>query len=92
MNLLYIFLGVLAFLVVFVLVPVMASRSTTRKVAGLQKSGIYPPPGKATDHDVLGLAQAGEKIAAIKCYRSNHDVGLKGAKDAVEEMEKRNPR
>jgi ribosomal protein L7/L12 len=91
MKSLTVFLGVLAFLAVFVMVAFLGIRSPTAKFAGLQKSGTYPPPGTETNQDVLRLAQAGEKIAAIRCYRAIHRVGLKEAKDAMEEMERSNP-
>jgi ribosomal protein L7/L12 len=77
-------------LVVFVMVALMGNRSTTKKLGTLRERGVYPEEGKETDQDVLRLAQAGEKIAAIRCYRSIHNVGLKEAKDAVEAMERSN--
>jgi large subunit ribosomal protein L7/L12 len=43
-------------------------------------------PENATDDDILALAKDGKKIKAIKWYRALHGVGLKEAKDAVEEM------
>lgn len=42
-------------------------------------------PNLGTD-DILRLAQAGNKIEAIKRYREIHGVGLKEAKDAVEKL------
>ena len=42
-------------------------------------------PNSGTD-DILRLAQAGNKIEAIKLYREIHGVGLKEAKDAVEKL------
>ena len=45
----------------------------------------HPPKG-ITDDDIRNLAQQGQKIKAIKWYRAIHGVGLKEAKDAVEEM------
>lgn len=41
------------------------------------------------DEDVEVLAQSGRKMAAIKAYRKLHGVGLQQAKDAVEEMLKK---
>jgi len=43
-------------------------------------------PQNATDDDIRTLAKNGKKIQAIKWYRALHGVGLKEAKDAVEEM------
>lgn len=42
------------------------------------------------DHDLTPVAEAlfrGQKIEAIKLYRESRRVGLKEAKDAVEELE-----
>ena len=47
------------------------------------RSGL---PEGATDDDIRALAQQGKKIQAIKWYRALHGVGLKEAKEAVEEM------
>lgn len=44
------------------------------------------------DHGLTPIAEAlfrGNKIEAIKLYRESHGVGLKDAKDAVEELEAR---
>jgi ribosomal protein L7/L12 len=42
--------------------------------------GLLPPQGQVpTDEDVKRLAQAGEKITAIKLYRQIHGGGLKEA-------------
>lgn len=62
-----------------------------RKHAELRARGLYPADGHETDEDVLRLVQAGEKIMAIRCYRSLHKVGLKEAKDAVERLDKGTP-
>jgi ribosomal protein L7/L12 len=43
-------------------------------------------PNDATDEDIRALAQQGKKIEAAKWYRVLHGVGLKEAKDAVEQM------
>lgn len=46
----------------------------------------------APEHELTPVAEAlfqGRKIEAIKRYRENHRVGLKEAKDAVEELEAR---
>ena len=45
--------------------------------------GIPPDP---VDPDVLAQLIAGNKIAAIKIYRERTGLGLKEAKDAVEEI------
>ena len=47
------------------------------------------PPDDLTDEDILNVAKEGKKIQAIKWYRSLHNVGLKEAKEAVEEMIKK---
>ena len=50
---------------------------------GSSPSGL---PEGATDDDIRVLAQQGKKIQAVKWYRDLHGVGLKEAKEAVEEM------
>ena len=50
---------------------------------GSSPSGL---PQGATDDDIRALAQQGKKIHAVKWYRALHGVGLKEAKEAVEEM------
>ena len=45
------------------------------------------PPKNITEEDIQQLLQEGQKIQAIKLYRSLHNVGLKDAKNAVERME-----
>jgi ribosomal protein L7/L12 len=45
-----------------------------------------PPRGEATDADVERFVAMGRKITAIKLYREIHGVGLKEAKEAVEEL------
>lgn len=45
-----------------------------------------PAPGSPTMEDILATARAGNKIQAIKLYRELHGVGLKEAKEAVEEL------
>lgn len=52
----------------------------------LEVSAKFQPAPASMDADVLALAQAGEKIQAIKVYRDKHGVGLREAKDAVEAM------
>lgn len=42
----------------------------------------------ASSDDVIGLLLDGKKIPAIKLYRQKNAVGLKEAKDAVEQMER----
>jgi ribosomal protein L7/L12 len=73
-----------------VLAVVGAARKGQRRIKDLQESGGYPLEGREQDADVLRLLKSGEKILAIRCYRSVHKVGLKEAKDAVEQMEKAN--
>lgn len=55
-----------------------------------------PAPADAVDPwsvppwpQIVGLIQGGKKIEAIKVYRENFGVGLKEAKDAVDEVERR---
>jgi len=58
-----------------------------QKAEHIRLQGMLPSPGQVpTDEDVKRLAQAGEKITAIKMYRQIHGGGLKEAKDAVEKL------
>ncbi len=43
----------------------------------------------ASSSDVMQLIRQGKKIEAIKLYREQTGVGLKDAKDAVEDIERR---
>ena len=56
------------------------------RLRSLRESGIYPPEGKGTDADVDRLIRLGKKISAIKLYREIYGVDLKAAKEAVEEL------
>ena len=60
-------------------------------IRGLRESGLYPPNQQGTAEDVERLIMEGHKIAAIKLYREIHGVGLKSAKEAVEEMARNLP-
>ena len=53
-----------------------------------RRRGLYPPPGQATLFDVKRLITMGEVILAIRVYQEIFGVNFKGAKKAVEEMEK----
>jgi ribosomal protein L7/L12 len=69
-------LGVLVVSFAFVAVRDSAAR----------RSGLLPPAGRATMADVERLVRAGERIAAIRCYREIHHVGLAQAKKAIDEL------
>jgi ribosomal protein L7/L12 len=51
-----------------------------------------PSLGGAGMDSVEGLIQSGRKIEAIKLYRREQGVGLREAKDAVDEIEASFPR
>ncbi len=53
--------------------------------------GDEVPEVGANIHDILILVQNGRKIEAIKLYRETFDVGLKEAKEAVEQLEQGQP-
>jgi len=60
----------------------------SNRASGLSTDGkVTQPSGQGTDEQVKQLVQAHQKIKAIKLYREIHGVGLKEAKDAVEQME-----
>lgn len=52
------------------------------------KKGNNPSSSGSTEQDITDAINAGRKIEAIKHYRFVHNVGLKEAKDAVDEMQK----
>ena len=60
-------------------------------VDSARQNAVYSaptPPGAASDQ-IADLIRRGKKIEAIKVYREQTGVGLKDAKDAVEDMERR---
>jgi ribosomal protein L7/L12 len=86
----YLWVCVGVFIAVFIAVFI-GQLASEKKAAVLRARGIYPARGQEKDEDVLKLLRAGEKIMAIRCYRSLHRVGLREAKDAVESLERENP-
>ena len=58
----------------------------------LQNANMKYDPYANVSRDVAEALRRGEKIKAIKLYRQSTGVGLKEAKDAVEEMERRSGR
>jgi len=86
--------GIVVILIIAGILVIVAAASiltTQKKISALRARGIYPKEGKESEEDVIRLLQAGERIMAIKCYRTVHNVGLKEAKDAVELLEKKGP-
>lgn len=62
-------------------------RRIERKLDLLMKNnGIEYNPGADIPAHIIQKALNGEKIAAIKLYREHARVGLKEAKDAIEEI------
>lgn len=59
--------------------------------AGYKLPSFVNPPQIAKIQEIARLARDGEKIEAIKLYREVFDVGLKEAKDAVEQIEAGQP-
>ena len=55
----------------------------------LQNASIKYDPYVNVSRDVVEALRRGEKINAIKLYRQSSGVGLKEAKDAVEELQRR---
>ena len=70
----------------------MGCRALSAKIkeVALRKREPLPATGQATMADVERLAQAGQHIAAIRCYREIHQVGLAEAKRAVDDLSARN--
>jgi ribosomal protein L7/L12 len=48
-----------------------------------------PPPRGLTDADIRAELRKGNRLEAIRWYRTLHRVGLKSAKEGVEELERR---
>jgi len=48
-----------------------------------------PSMGSSTERDIIDAINDGRKIEAIKHYRYVHNVGLKEAKKAIDEMQKK---
>ncbi|NET10002.1 MAG: hypothetical protein F6K09_05375 [Merismopedia sp. SIO2A8] len=74
MSLVLIFFGIILLVLLF------------QVISGLVQSDSAVPPSRLSDEDIRELARQGKKIEAIKQYRMLHGVGLKQAKNAVEEM------
>ena len=71
MTLVYIAIGIVVILVILILID----RATPSNI-----------PNNISDADIRQFARQGQKIRAIKCYRILYGVGLKEAKEAVEDM------
>lgn len=53
----------------------------------ISKTGKATPNyNNPTEEDIYSAIKAGHKIQAIKCYKSVHQVSLKEAKDAIENL------
>lgn len=55
----------------------------------LKQAGIQYDPYKNLPHEIVDAVRAGKKIQAIKRYREIAGVGLKEAKDFIEEIQRR---
>jgi predicted Ser/Thr protein kinase len=72
----------LAIILIFAL-----QRYSRQRIQQAREKGLWPQVGEVpTLEHVKGLAQAGEKILAIKLYRQIHRVSLPEAKAAVEKL------
>ena len=78
-------LGGLLFLAILLIATFQLS--SRRQIHQARENGLWPQPGEVpTLEHVKGLAQAGERILAIKLYRQIHPVSLVEAKAAVEKL------
>jgi ribosomal protein L7/L12 len=66
-----------------------AGAGATAPYGAQQPADAVDPWSVAPWPQIVQLIQAGQKIEAIKVYRQYFSVGLKEAKDAVEEVERR---
>lgn len=55
----------------------------------MQHAGVEFLPYKELSREVIDALKRGDKIAAIKSYRAATGVGLKEAKDRIEESQRR---
>jgi hypothetical protein len=70
-----------------VILIVALQRYSRQRIQQARDKGLWPQSGEVpTLEHVKGLAQAGEKILAIKLYRQIHPVSLVEAKAAVEKL------
>ena len=62
-------------------------RYSGQRIQQAREKGLWPPVGEApTLEHVKRLAQAGDRILAIKLYRQVHPVSLMEAKAVVEKL------
>lgn len=59
----------------------------SKRAEKITYQNTLPPLTLGDRARILSLLQQGNKIEAIKLYRSIHQVGLKEAKDAIERLE-----
>jgi ribosomal protein L7/L12 len=79
-------LGIIA-LAIVVIIWAIAAIQTRQKVQRARQRGLWPPLDQIpTDADVERLAEAGERVLAIKMCRQIHGMGLAEAKAVVERM------
>jgi len=55
----------------------------------LNQANIRYDPYANLPHEIIDAVRAGQKIQAIKLYRNSTGVGLKEAKDFIEEFQRR---
>jgi hypothetical protein len=55
----------------------------------LKQASIKFDPYAHLEREIVEAVQAGKKIEAIKLYRQSANVGLKEAKDFIEEVQRR---
>jgi ribosomal protein L7/L12 len=55
----------------------------------LKQAGINFDPFKDVPSNIVEAVRAGDKIEAIKLYRQANRIGLREAKEAIEEMQRR---
>jgi hypothetical protein len=53
-----------------------------------RRSGLYPPRGAGSISDVQRLIQSGHRVLAVRLYRELHQVSLREARSAVDQLGK----
>ena len=77
--------ALIAFGLILALVAIISLIASVQ-VAAARRSGLLPAAGQSTMADVERLANMGERVWAIRCYREIHSCGLAEAKHAVERV------
>ncbi len=74
--------------IIVVVLALLLVRALLRKASSAGTVERIAPEGERSDADVQELLRLDRKIEAIKVYRELHGVGLRQAKEAVEQLQR----